>query len=134
MKDLVHSRNAQLNSRLSFPGAPGRDYRPPRANAVPGTIAPARDGLRAAHDINDFGAIVGSSGSDGFLLDANGLTALHVPGMQITTPTAINNKGHVAGNYTWCPQCLTADNYGGFVYDGTTYSLIRFPGAKETSG
>jgi hypothetical protein len=83
--------------------------------------------------INDLGQIVGSFrgpgsisgpfaqfiGASGFIYTDGTLTQLNVPGAESTYPTAINDKGVVAG-YAFTPSF-----YQGFTYSNGVYTIVN---------
>ena len=61
------------------------------------------------------GRYTDSSGSHGFLLNAQGFTTLDVPRSHFTSPSGINNVGQIVGNY----------DAGGFLLSGGVYTTIN---------
>lgn len=87
------------------------------------------------HGINDSGQMVGFyrnfDGTYGSFLDTVGnptqFTSIGVSGAISNFAYGINNNGLIVG--------VTEDSsrhYQGFLFDGTTYTLLNFPGAQDT--
>lgn len=86
-----------------------------------------------AYGINDHGKVVGyyysgSLGGHGFVYDmaTDVYTPVNVPGASRTFARGINNYNVIAGTYY--------DSMGehGFIFDGTTYKTIDFPGVPTS--
>ena len=62
----------------------------------------------------------------GFVYNNGTFTTLNAPGANLTLPTAINDRGEVAGGYQ--------DSSGthGFVYENGTFTTLNAPGASAT--
>jgi len=57
------------------------------------------------------------------------VTSLDVPGAAFTSADDINASGHVVG---WHHPSFFPNNRHGYVYDGSTYTTLDFPGADRT--
>ena len=82
-----------------------------------------------AHDINNFGQIVGCHAlcSHGYLLSGSAFTSIDITGAVSTQASGINDAGQIVGNY------YDGTTLHGFIYDGTTFTTIDAPGAFLTS-
>ncbi len=93
---------------------------------------PGSNGTNAL-DINDFGDIVGSySGqTNGFLLSGGIYTTIN-PSVNavISVATGINNNGVIVGYFNDIAAVL--DGMQGFLFDGTTYTILNYPEATAT--
>ena len=87
-----------------------------------------------AAGINNNGQIVGHYGGlgsydDGFLWTGGNYSTLTHPGSEHTIPLSINDAGLIVGMYWSDP----ASGFGGFLYNGTTYTDIVDPSAWPSS-
>lgn len=88
---------------------------------------PKAPGATRALGINNLGTIVGSGGSDGFVLSNGKFTTVRFPGSSRTVAAGINDSGVIVGSY--------ADTTGfslGFMLKNGKYTAINFPGASNT--
>lgn len=92
---------------------------------VPGATATA---LNAVNDSGQIGGYYYYSDllPHGLLLTSGSLTTIDVPGSLFTAISGINNAGQVVGGYG-----STGPNHG-FVYNGSSFSFIDFPGASSS--
>ena len=88
--------------------------------------------LTSANDINNKGEIVGVTGSTniGFIMDANGMRQLTVPGAALLSVAGINDDGTIVGMYA---TDLAVTNTHGFVLVGDTVLNLDVPGAMFTA-
>ncbi len=77
--------------------------------------------------INNCGEVVGSGPGGGFIYDNGIFTTLTAPGGFSTNPTAINDRGEVAGTYD-----ESSGVSHGFVDDNGTFATLNVPGSIGT--
>ena len=84
----------------------------------------------SAIGINDIGQIVGQGDSSGFLYDiqTQTFTTFRYSQSSYTSAFAVNNAGTIAGAI----GKLANNTSVGFEFDGTTYTIIKAPGASKT--
>ncbi len=83
--------------------------------------------------INSIGEIVGSSfGADGikrgFELTAGKYTYFSAPGAQVTSASGINNGGMIVGSTSTTSLSSTQ----GFLYNGTSFTIVSYPNSTST--
>jgi hypothetical protein len=90
--------------------------------------APGAPSQTRALGINNFGAIVGDDGANGFLLSSGHFTNVRFPGSRSSMAFGINDFGTIVGTY----GDSTGINHG-FMLKSGKYTSINFPGADNTS-
>jgi uncharacterized membrane protein len=89
--------------------------------------APGAPAATRALGINNLGAIVGTAGPNGFLLNGGHFTTIRFPGSTLTEAFGINDFGVIVGIY------FDAKNFThGFKLQSGKYTAIDFPGASNT--
>jgi hypothetical protein len=86
--------------------------------------------------INNFGQVVGSCTDGAFVRDRNGdITVLNFPGAEGTVASAINDMGHVVGQYWGTLFGQALERFHGFLWKDGEYITIdaAFPDAMFTS-